>query len=106
MLRAETQPAAERPVVFVDGDDARAGVTEEGGVGEDQAEGGEEPREGAALGLEDFFVGAAAVEAEDAGEGERGGGCLSVGHGEGELEGEWDDDGGVVVGLSSDESAG
>jgi hypothetical protein len=60
------QPAAEGAPVFVDGDYAWPGGAVEGGVGEDEAEGGEVFDEGAGLGAEDFAGYAAAVQAEDA----------------------------------------
>lgn len=72
MFGEPAQPAAERAVVFVDGDDARAWGAVEGAVGEDEAEGGEGFYQAAGLELEDFCCYAAAVEAEDSGEGEVG----------------------------------
>lgn len=69
MVRPPREPGPKGTKVFVDGDDARTGGGEEGPVDEDEAEGGAEGvNEGAALEGEDLGVGAAAVEAEDAGE--------------------------------------
>lgn len=74
MVRQPAQPASEGSAVFIDGHDAWAWVTEEGSVGEDEAEIGEVLYDGAGLHAEDVAGYAAAVEAEDAGCGEVGGG--------------------------------
>ena len=78
---------------MVDGDDAGAGVAEEGAVGEDEAEGGEVFDEGAGLRAEDVARYAAAVEAEDAGEVEGlgfGEGGVATGDGDGDVHLEGD----------------
>jgi len=83
------RPAPERPPTAVDGVHADALVAEERGLDEDEAEARAERRvreEGAHLGAEDGGVYAAAVEAEDAREGEGGGlvgGCGAGGVGRG-----------------------
>lgn len=73
VLGQPAQPAAEGPVVAVDGDDVVVRGADEGALGEDEAEVRAQARdEGAALHLEDGGVDAAAVEAEDAREVEGG----------------------------------
>ena len=78
VLGPPAEPALEGAPFAVDGEDVGPGLGGEGGVGVDEAEVGLQlGGEAAALGAEDAGVGAAAVEAEDAGEAE--GWILGVG---------------------------
>ena len=71
MIRTEFKPALEGAKVLVYREDVGAGYGGEGGLCEDEVEGGFEVcEEDAALGAEDGHVGAATVEAEDAWEAE------------------------------------
>ena len=70
MFGQPAQPATERTIVFVDRDDTGTRGAVEGAVGEDEAEGGQGFDQAAGLKLEDFGCDSAAVEAEDAWEGE------------------------------------